>query len=138
MIQRIQTLFLLAASALLFSMFFGVMASNVEEKVYFMENNQILILNLVTFLLSFVTIFFYRYRMIQIRVSIFNSIILLAYQGWLVWLIIKMREPGTSFSILSVFPLIAMILVIMAVKYIARDEAIVRSVSRLRKSKGAK
>ncbi|MHC1780831.1 MAG: DUF4293 family protein [Bacteroidales bacterium] len=136
MIQRIQTLFLLAVSALLLSMFFVTMASDAKESIRFTDITQLLIMNIVTFGLSSLSIFLYKYRMLQIRLSIFNIIILVAFQSWILWLFFSKPE-GSAFTIYSVFPAVSALLTLMAVRYIARDEAMVRSVSRLRK-KGKK
>ncbi len=132
MIQRIQTLFLLSASALLFSMFFGVMAYTPQESVKYTSVSALLILNIVSFALAFFSIVLYRHRMIQIRVCIYNSIILLGFQGWVLWLFFT-RPEGTAFTVTAVFPVVAAILSFLAMRYIARDEAMVRSTSRLRK-----
>ncbi|HCT94108.1 MAG: hypothetical protein A2X19_03375 [Bacteroidetes bacterium GWE2_39_28] len=132
MIQRFQTLFLLAAAALLFSMFFGVMAYTSEETVKFSSVSALLILNIVSFGLAFSSIFLYRHRIIQIRICIYNSIILLGFQGWILWLFFN-RPDGSAFSVTAVFPIVAAILSFTAMRYIARDEAMVRSTSRLRK-----
>jgi len=137
MIQRIQTLLLLAASALLFTMFFGVMASSAQESVKYYEIKPILLMNIVTFAMALISIFLYKYRVIQIRISIFNTVILLAFQGWILWMFFN-RPEGSAFSLSSVFPIIAAILSFTAMKYIARDEAIVRSTSRLRNSSRSK
>jgi phosphate/sulfate permease len=45
---------------------------------------------------------------------------------------------GSIFSITVVFPIIAAIMAFTAVRYIARDEALVRSVHSLRKSQKKK
>ncbi len=124
MIQRIQTLFLLAASALTFSLFFSVMA-NVTP---------VLIMIIVSFSVSFVSIFMYRKRVLQIRLNVFNTVILIALQGWILWLYLSAQD-STYLTTTVVFPAVSAILSMMAIKYIARDEAMVRSTSRLRDSK---
>lgn len=124
MIQRIQTLFLLAASALTFSLFFSVMA-NVTP---------VLIMIIVSFSVSFVSIFMYRKRVLQIRLNVFNTVILIALQGWILWLYLSAQD-GTYLTTTVVFPAVSATLSMMAIKYIARDEAMVRSTSRLRDSK---
>jgi membrane associated rhomboid family serine protease len=133
MIQRVQTLFLLAASALLFTMFFGTMVTSAQESVMYNQVTPLLIMNIVTFSMAFVSIFLYKQRVIQIRVSVFNSVILLAFQGWILWMFFNCPQ-GSAFSVSALFPLVAAILSIIAMRYIARDEAIVRSTSRLRNS----
>jgi uncharacterized membrane protein YjjP (DUF1212 family) len=132
MIQRVQTLFLLAASALLFSMFFSKMAYSQLEAVYFSNIPVILIMVIVTFSITFVSIFLYRHRTLQIRLCIIDSVILLGLQGWILWMFFN-RPEGTAFTIGSVFPVVSAILVFTAMRYIARDEALVRSTSRLRR-----
>ena len=131
MIQRIQTLFLLAATGLLFSMFFTNMAYTNIEEIKYTSLSTLLILLIVTFALSFITIFLYRHRILQIRLATHNSIIMLGFQGWILWMFFS-RPENTAFSITAVFPIIAAILTFIAMRYIARDEAMVRSTSRLR------
>lgn len=135
MIQRIQTLFLLIASALLFSMFLSKMAISGDEYVKFTEIHSLLIMNIITFTLTFCTIFLYRHRILQIRISVFNVVILLAYQGWILWLFFNNRPQDSSFTIYSVFPIVSAILIFTAIRYIARDEALVQSTSRIRNIK---
>ncbi|OFY13669.1 MAG: hypothetical protein A2X16_03660 [Bacteroidetes bacterium GWF2_39_10] len=113
-------------------MFFGVMAYTSEETVKFSSVSALLILNIVSFGLAFSSIFLYRHRIIQIRICIYNSIILLGFQGWILWLFFN-RPDGSAFSVTAVFPIVAAILSFTAMRYIARDEAMVRSTSRLRK-----
>ncbi len=117
-------------------MFFCTMASDAQESIRFTDITQLLIMNIVTFTLSLITIFLYKHRMLQIRISVFNLIIMVAFQGWILWLFFNKPE-GSAFTVYSVFPIVSALLTLMAVRYIARDEAMVRSVSRLRK-KGKK
>ena len=131
MIQRIQTLFLLAATGLLFSMFFSDIAYNSSETIKYTNITALLIMLIVTCTISFVTIFLYRHRVIQIRLTILNSLIMLGLQGWVMWLFFS-RPEDFAFSITAVFPIVAAILTFTAMRYIARDEAMVRSTSRLR------
>lgn len=131
MIQRIQTLFLLAATGLLFSMFFANMAYFNTETIKYTNIPTLLIMLIVTCVLSFITIFLYRHRILQIRVCILNSLIMLGFQGWILWMFFT-KEATAAFSITAVFPIIAAIITFTAMRYIARDEAMVRSTSRLR------
>lgn len=132
MIQRIQSAFLLAATSLLATLFFSAMAENLQESVKFIEIVPLLIFDIITTVVAFTTIFLYRHRMLQIRLSIFNTIILLAFQGWIIYLF-AIRPENTIFTINSVFPIIAAILTWLAIRYIGRDEALIKSVNRLRK-----
>lgn len=132
MIQRIQSAFLLAATSLLATLFFSPMAENLQESVKFTEVIPLLIFDIITTFVAFTTIFLYKNRMLQIRLSIFNTIMLLAFQGWIIYLF-AIRPENTIFTINSVFPIIAAILTWLAIRYIGRDEALVKSVNRLRK-----
>jgi len=108
------------------------MAYSVHETIKYTDVIYLLIMIVVTFLISFITIFLYRHRMIQIRLCVLNSIILLGLQGWIGWMFFS-RPEGSAFGISAVFPIVAAILTFTAMKYIAGDEALVRSTSRLRK-----
>lgn len=134
MIQRIQTLFLLAASILLGSHFFSTMAFTTVEKVKYVEILPCLIFTVITTAIAILSISLYKQRILQIRLSIFNCILLVAYQAWLLYYFFS-RPEGTVFSITAVFPIVAAVLSFTAMRYIARDEAMVLSASRLRKNK---
>jgi len=134
MIQRIQTLFLLATTILLGSLFFSTMAYTSTEIVKYIEIMPCLIFTIISASIALMSIFLYKIRILQIRLSILNSIILLAYQAWLLYYFFS-RPEGTVFSITAVFPVIAAILSFTAMRYIARDEAMVMSANRLRKTK---
>lgn len=132
MLQRIQTLFLLSATLLLSLLFFSKMAYSTSEIVKYTDIRPFLILSIITTALSFFSIFLYRKRMIQIRLSVVNLVLLVCYQGWIVYYFVT-APKGTAFSVTALFPAVAAFLVFLAIKFIARDEAMVRSVSRLRK-----
>jgi len=132
MLQRIQTLFLFATTLLTGSLFFSNMAYTSVESVKYREIFPFLIFTIITFAIAFITIFLFKHRMVQIRLSIFNSLILVAYQTWILYYFFS-KQDGTAFSITAVFPIVAAILSFIAMKYIALDEALVRATSRLRK-----
>jgi len=134
MLQRIQTLLLVAATILLGSLFFSTMAYTSAERVKYTEFLPFLIFTIITTSIALISIFLYRHRIIQIRLSIFNTIILVAYQAWLLYYFFS-RPEGTVFSITAVFPIVAAILSFIAMKYITRDEALVVFTSRLRSKK---
>lgn len=132
MIQRIQTLYLFIASGLLFSMFFSkICFAPGMEPVHYTDYTPFTIFTIATFAISFFTIFIFHHRMLQIRFCIFNILILLGYQGWIAFKFFT-RETGTAFSLTAVFPIVAAILVFTALRYIARDEAMVRSADTIR------
>ena len=132
MIQRIQTLYLFIASGLLFSMFFSkICFAPGMEPVQYTDYTPFIIFIAATFAISLFTIFIFHHRMLQIRLCIFNILVLLGFQGWVAFKFFT-REAGTAFSLTAVFPIVAAILVFTALRYIARDEAMVRSADSIR------
>ena len=137
MIQRIQTLFLLCACGLVFSLFFARLIYAADYTISYTEYNPFLILTILTFIINIITIAMYRHRILQMRLCIYNILVLLGYQGWIAYLFFT-REEGVAFSITAVFPIVAAILTFIAMRYIARDEALVQSINSLRKSRRGK
>ena len=131
MVQRIQTLFLLAAVGLLAGMFFSPLATYIDETIFYRSSWILLFFLILCSAVGFITIFLYRHRMIQIRLCLFNSLVLLGLQGIIIYYMI-IAEPGAVFSLTVAFPLIAVILLVLAIRYIGRDEAAVRSLQHLR------
>lgn len=132
MIQRIQTLFLFVASALLFSLFFSNFIIIDNSAIKYVEYKPFLIFTIATFALSFIPIFLFKKRMLQMRFCIFNMILLIAYQVWIEIAISDVAGQST-FSITAVFPIIAGILIFLAFRNIGKDEALVQSMNSLRK-----
>ena len=130
--KRIQTLFIAIAGGLLFSMLVCDMCyANVPSEtlpgaferfaIKFNERYQFLIFSFVTFALTIVTIGYYKQRIMQIRLCILNSILLLFYQIWIFIVFFKLH--GTfSFTVASLFPLLAIILLLTAASFIWKDE----------------
>lgn len=134
MIQRIQTLYLLIVSGLIVSLFFSNLLYIGGEPVTYTEYTPFIALTAVSLLVALATIFLYRHRILQMRLCSYNSLILLGYQCWIAVLFFT-RETGTAFSATAVFPLICIILTLIALRCIARDEALVQSANSLRKSR---
>ncbi len=131
MIQRVQTLFLLGASGLLFSLFFSKFTYTQDTVVKFVEYIPFLVFTIATFLLSFIPIFLYKNRVLQMRICIYNMIILLAYQGWVGYKFMD-KIDGSVYTVSAVFPIVAAILVFLAFRFIGKDEAYVQSMNSLR------
>jgi uncharacterized membrane protein len=93
-----------------------------------------LILLIAATFISFISLFLIHYRMLQIRFTIFNAVILVAFQCWLAYAFFT-RPAGTRFPITAVFPIICAILSFLAVHDIATDEATVRTVDAIKKMK---
>ena len=90
--------------------------------------------------LPLVTIFLYKKRMAQIRfcvseiVLLLGSVVFIALYCYRLCVVLAELMPELHFTLgfASLMPIIAIILVILAIRGIARDEALVRSLDRIR------
>ena len=86
-------------------------------------------------LMSLITIFLFRYRVLQLRLCVFNILWMI---GALVLTWYYTYEAGRSlnvealFSFPAIMPLVAAILTYLAFRGIRRDELLIRSVDRIR------
>ncbi len=94
------------------------------------------ITNVVILLIALFTIFMYKWRIIQIRFSIFNMVLLIGYYAiffFTRYVILQQNAmDSTTFSWPIILPLISAILTYLALRAIGKDEALVRSLDRLR------
>lgn len=153
MIQRIQTLFLLIVSALLGILIASPFATVIKESSQLIFTLRVfevvapvgqrvelsllpvVILTLLCISISIITILLFRKRMLQIRLCVANTILLLGLQGLLYYysrVAVSIIEGSTSFHLTFIFPLVCAILTFLALRAVARDEALVRSSDRLR------
>jgi hypothetical protein len=143
MFRRFQTYLIIAATLLLGSMFFSNMCYSViptdapsetweRITISFFERSQFLIMAFVTFSLCVIALFHNKKRMIQIRICLLNSIILFAFQIWILVEFMQLR-PLYSLAVPSLFPLIAIILLVLAIRYIAKDETVAMFSSAIRR-----
>ncbi len=90
---------------------------------------------LLSAIIACCTIFLFRNRMLQIRMAIFNSILLIGYYGvFLVFMFMLKADLDASFRLswaLSL-PLVSIILNYLALRAIGRDEVMVKAADRLR------
>ena len=154
MIQRIQTVYLAIAAFLLVLLFSNPISQIIlSEKLYLtLWHHEIsaasdeLFASVstwpITFLLSvivvieIVTIFLYKRRLVQIRLCVFNLLLMFGLVG-LIYYFTKYTITSTE-GMKSVFlwpivcPMIAIILNYLALKAIQKDENLVRSYDRIR------
>ena len=140
--QRIQTLYLAVATALLTSMFFCKFATilgadGVEITVKYLEKVPYLVLLAVALAGNVFSLFAFKIRIPQMRVATVAVLILLALQSWIVVDVVRGWNEMV-FSVTALFPLVAMVLDILAARNIMLDEAMVQSASRLRASRRRK
>ena len=137
--QRIQTLYLAIATALLASMFFCKFATIVgpqgnDLEIMYWEKIPYVTLLAISTIGNIFSLFAFKIRMHQMRVATGAAILLLAFHCWIV-VDLARNWNEMSFSVTALFPLIAAILDIMAARSILLDEAMVQSSARLRASK---
>lgn len=140
MIQRIQSLYLLIVTILQAILFFSNQATFIDvdgvEKVYSIAKDMwpIAILMGLTAFLAFITIFLYHHRITQIRITIFNGVLLLMLQAVIVYLLVKAsgmtQEANYSFN--AIFPIISAIFSYLAIRGMGKDEAMIKALDRLR------
>lgn len=152
MIQRIQSIYLLVASILLATLFayplaellssdgqlfiynFNGISIENEEGLYLLTVPPIILLSILVGI-SFISIFLYKKRVVQMRLNSFNIILMLGYLGLNYYYIqnfSKQLDGVVSYQIAAVFPFIAAILTYLAIRAIGKDEALIRSMDRIR------
>lgn len=153
MIQRIQSLYLLGGLILIGIMFFFPLAELIDtagqtyEFLYrgipaitegapaiFMAYPVAILLTIIV-LISLITIFLYKKRMIQVRLTIFNMVCMLGAVGLIYYSInsqTKELNAIADYSIINAFPLVALVLNYLALRNIGKDEALIRSMDRIR------
>ena len=153
MIQRIQSLYLLAVAALMATAIFtplAYFAAGVEEyKLYAFslqgaqESYSTIYMGVIVALaaiIPFVNIFLFKNRLLQIRLCV-SAIVLLVGSAAFIGLycyrlcdLLASLEGDKVFTLgfASLMPVVAIIPVVLAIRGIARDEALVRSLDRIR------
>ena len=150
MIQRIQTLYLLAVVALGIALIWLPVVQLVTPE----EATELQIweltalggaplqglwgLTLTTILipvLALVDIFLFKKRLVQARLNIFSIMLCIGYYGVLaIYIWLAKMSLGVDWHILpyASFPLVCLVLTLMATRRILKDEALVRAADRIR------
>jgi len=153
MIQRIQTLFLLGVFVLIALMFFFPLAelidsasqtytfiyrgipSLTEGEPMLYKAYPVAILLVIISLNVIVTIVSYKKRMRQIRLTVFNIFCMLGTMGLVYYSINSQAnemQAIANYSIVNAFPLVGIVLSYLAIRSIGKDEAMIRSMDRIR------
>ena len=128
--QRVQTLYLAISTALIAAMFFCDKAGDLSFVSYW----PYLVLLIIITILNILALTTWKFRVFQVRTTVLAALFTLALQAWLVVdFIVTGNDP--LFHVPAIFPIIAVILDVMAARGIWADELMVRSSSRLRSSK---
>ena len=150
MIQRIQTLYLLAVVALGLALVWlpvvQLVTPEEAETLQVWELSALggaplqglwglLLTTALIPLLAFIDIFLYKKRILQARLNIFLVLLCLGYYGVLalyIWLATLSMNVEWHILPYASFPLICLVLTIMATRRILKDEALVRAADRIR------
>lgn len=149
MIQRIQTVYLLLVTGLLVASmclpvgyFIGADALpyafkplGVEFGGIFNSTWGMFGILLLSSIIALATIFLFRNRMLQIRMSIFNSILLIGYYlTFVAFLFVLKGDLHATYQLAwsLCLPLVAIVLNVLAIRAIGRDEVMVKAADRLR------
>ncbi len=155
MIQRIQTVYLLLATIAMSLTLFLPLATiwqggnEIIIKAWFADGTvgfkaplplYLGIILSVATALPFVTIFLYKKRMTQIRLCVSEIVLLLGSVAFIALYCYRMcdvlaelmQELNFTLGFASLMPFVAIIFVVLAIRGIARDEALVRSLDRIR------
>ena len=155
MIQRIQTVYLLLATALMSLTLFLPLATiwqggnEIIIKAWFADGTvgfkaplplYLGIILSVATALPFVTIFLYKKRMTQIRLCVSEIVLLLGSAAFIALYCYRMcdvlaelmQELNFMLGFAALMPVVAIIPMVLAIRGIAKDEALVRSLDRIR------
>ena len=155
MIQRIQTVYLLIVAGLFIALMFLPLAilqsgntlysfdasglnTIAEPSELVFPTWSLMALAAIIALVSLVVIFLYKKRILQIRICSFNTIVILGFCalfGFYLWQFGKspdLQEMKINMRIWAAFPIISVVLNYLAIRSIGADEAVVRSLERLR------
>ena len=152
MIQRIQSVFLFASFCFLVPMFFSPVFKLIYGSGEILDFNltgfyltemgitrcisqqySILAFGVLICALNLVTIFMHKRRVLQLRLCIYNIILLVGFAGILLYTVYGVPDVNSVlFRLPSVFPVVAIILHYLAFRGIRRDELMVQALSRLR------
>jgi hypothetical protein len=147
MIQRIQTVYLIVITILLGLIFifpiadiaatnamyrFDILGIHKAEELVMNGWPLMLFLSLVI-VVHLVTIFLYKKRLLQVKLLILAIILLLGLFSSFFWFgYMGFKGASVGYKLTMAIPAAAIILDYLAIKAIAKDEALVRSVDRIR------
>lgn len=145
MIQRIQTIYLLLATVALITTLFIPLGTILPEN----ETNLFIpftaigvegyrpigyaALLILSAFVSLASIFLWKNRTLQVRICIFNMVLMLT--SYLIYFIYKMSDTETIQYNLgwgNLLPFLSILLTFLAIRSIRRDEKLIRSLNRIR------
>ena len=125
---------LLAPDGQIYTYNFNGLFDQGNNSVYFLAIPPVILLSIIV-LISFMSIFLFKKRILQIRVNAINIMLMLGYIGLNYYYIksfANQLNSVISYQIIVVFPLISAILTYLGIRAIGKDEALIRSLDRIR------
>lgn len=138
--QRVQTLYLAISTILIAVMLFSNEAvclgsdGAVADAIRFTDKVSHLIMLIIILLLNFMALTIVKHRVFQMRTAVLAAIITLALQIWIVLDYFSIHEVYV-FKIPAIFPVVCIILDVLAARAILADQLLVESSGSLRKSR---
>ena len=138
--QRVQTLYLAISTILIALLFFVPKAVSfagdgaVADEISFTAYLPYLVLTVVITLLNILALTTWNFRIFQLRTATLTALITAAFQIWLT-VDFLMTHDVAVFRVYALFPLIAVIFDLLAVRGIFADQMLVESAASLRKSR---
>lgn len=151
MLQRVQTIYLLGVIICMAAVFFlpvlNIDITNAVSENYYLFGNidsfnfipvwlqhTLLISVIDIIVLTCITIFCYKKRKLQIKLCYLNSIFILLFYGTIIYFrfVINQNQGVIHLQTGAVLPLVALIFNYLALRFIKKDEALIRSMDRLR------
>ena len=141
MIQRIQSIWLVIAAACAFiaytlTLYVGKLTDGSERNLLMGEKLPLVVLLIGTGLLALITVFLYKNRKLQFRLSVFGVILSTAIIALEYFFVESFKKdyaiPSGTYQLGALLPIVMAVLFIFAARGIYRDEKLVKSVDRLR------
>lgn len=142
MIQRIQTLYLFLVTVLgILLCFFAPINLLLPEATELtplatFSTWSLAVITIAIAVVAFVNIFMYKRRILQARINVFNIFLCIGYYALLAWLTyvmyVSLKATAYYINVWAAIPLIQLVLTMMATRRILKDEALVRSMDRIR------
>lgn len=155
MLQRIQTVYLLIIAGLFLALLFLPLAVLQSGENFYVFNAMglsstlpshelvepiwaMFALAAIIILVAMGTIFLYKKRILQIRICVFNALLMMGFCGLFAFFLWQFHQSAqlpdlkVNYKFWLSFPIIALILDYLAIRNIGADETLVRSLERLR------
>lgn len=149
MIQRIQTLwFLLASVTAVLIFYFPVIELTADSSIHIYQYDSISIAGIdnliqsgyivagltgIIALLSFIGIFLYKNRLLQMRICTFVSLLVIFLVGLIIYFSLTIEgNTMATVGLSAILPIVIFIFILMARRGVRKDELLVKAADRLR------